>query len=178
MVAPRGSTASTSSSTDTQRAPVVRDLTPPLKHRLASLDTAMGANHVEVYDAAYPFPASPASQADTVINHMPHHTVSTSALDEVANGVPVVARRLPYSEHGALIDRSQTKEENLNPAHPSLALPRIRRALREPLAEFMGVFILIMFGDGVVAQVLLSDDSDGDYQSISWGWGLGVMLGV
>ncbi len=33
-------------------------------------------------------------------------------------------------------------------------------------------------GDGVVAQVVLSDGKKGDYQSISWGWGLGVMLGV
>lgn len=35
-----------------------------------------------------------------------------------------------------------------------------------------------MFGDGVVAQVVLSNGENGDYQSISWGWGLGVMLGV
>ncbi|KAK3722137.1 glycerol channel [Vermiconidia calcicola] len=35
-----------------------------------------------------------------------------------------------------------------------------------------------MFGDGVVAQVILSNGDGGDYQSISWGWGLGVMLGV
>ena len=35
-----------------------------------------------------------------------------------------------------------------------------------------------MFGDGVVAQVVLSKGEKGDYQSISWGWGLGVMLGV
>ena len=35
-----------------------------------------------------------------------------------------------------------------------------------------------MFGDGVVAQVVLSNSEKGNYQSISWGWGLGVMLGV
>lgn len=35
-----------------------------------------------------------------------------------------------------------------------------------------------MFGDGVVAQVVLSEGKKGDYQSITWGWGLGVMLGV
>ncbi|GAB7348696.1 hypothetical protein MBLNU459_g7439t2 [Dothideomycetes sp. NU459] len=35
-----------------------------------------------------------------------------------------------------------------------------------------------MFGDGVVAQVVLSNGEKGNYQSISWGWGLGVMLGV
>jgi aquaglyceroporin related protein len=28
-----------------------------------------------------------------------------------------------------------------------------------------------MFGDGVVAQVVLSGGSHGDYQFISWGWG-------
>lgn len=30
----------------------------------------------------------------------------------------------------------------------------------------------------VVAQVVLSGEEAGNYQSISWGWGLGVMLGV
>ncbi|KAK5798027.1 hypothetical protein VI817_004318 [Penicillium citrinum] len=49
---------------------------------------------------------------------------------------------------------------------------------REAFSEFFGTMILILFGDGVVAQVLLSHGQKGDYQSISWGWGLGVMLGV
>lgn len=48
---------------------------------------------------------------------------------------------------------------------------KIRTKLREPFAEFFGVFIMILFGDGVVAQVILSDSKKGDYQSISWGWG-------
>ncbi|KAF2690240.1 aquaporin [Lentithecium fluviatile CBS 122367] len=63
---------------------------------------------------------------------------------------------------------------------------RVRIALREPFAEFWGVVIMILFGDGSVAQVLLSTgqatapggNGFGAYQSISWGWGLGVMLGV
>ncbi|OCL12285.1 aquaporin [Glonium stellatum] len=63
---------------------------------------------------------------------------------------------------------------------------RIRLVLREPFAEFWGVFIMVLFGDGSVAQVLLSagqasapgGDGFGPYQSISWGWGLGVMLGI
>lgn len=45
---------------------------------------------------------------------------------------------------------------------------------------------MILFGDGAVAQVLLSTGQTtapggngfGSYQSISWGWGLGVMLGI
>lgn len=48
---------------------------------------------------------------------------------------------------------------------------KIRTKFREPFAEFFGVFIMILFGDGVVAQVVLSDSKKGDYQSISWGWG-------
>ncbi|KAL1622904.1 glycerol channel [Neofusicoccum ribis] len=61
---------------------------------------------------------------------------------------------------------------------PTLLWSRIRRIHKEAFSEFIGTFILIMFGDGVVAQVVLSGGEKGDYQSISWGWGLGVMLGV
>lgn len=56
--------------------------------------------------------------------------------------------------------------------------PKIRHFLREPFAEFWGCVILIVLGDGSVAQVTLSNGEKGDYQSISWGWGLGVMFGV
>jgi len=56
-------------------------------------------------------------------------------------------------------------------AEPDLAWSRIRHTLREPFSEFFGTFILIMFGDGVVAQVVLSGGANGSYQSITWGWG-------
>jgi hypothetical protein len=46
---------------------------------------------------------------------------------------------------------------------------RFRKYMRDPFAEFMGVFTLIIFGDGVVAQVVLSKGTRGDYQSINWG---------
>lgn len=65
--------------------------------------------------------------------------------------------------------------------YPSKSLPlwpRIRYAIREPLGEFLGTMILILFGDGVVAQVVLSSGTKGAYQSISWCWGIGVMFGV
>ena len=50
--------------------------------------------------------------------------------------------------------------------------------VREALAEFFGTFILIAFGVGVVAQVVLSGHTTGDYLSINLGWGLAVMMGV
>jgi len=83
----------------------------------------------------------------------------------------------PHAEHGALIDHKVPQDDVIQ-AQPDLLWSRVRHSLREPLAEFFGTFILIMFGDGVVAQVVLSGGKNGDYQSITWGWGLGVMLGV
>ena len=80
-------------------------------------------------------------------------------------------RAPPYAEHGPLINRSQTQELISDKAmNAALLWPRIRHYCRAPFAEFMGTFILIMFGDGVVAQVTLSNKEGGDYQSISWGW--------
>ncbi|MFC7248006.1 MIP/aquaporin family protein [Catellatospora aurea] len=47
---------------------------------------------------------------------------------------------------------------------------------RELSAEFAGTMILILFGVGVVAQVVAG--GLGDHDSIAWAWGLGVTLGV
>ncbi|POM79398.1 Aquaporin, partial [Phytophthora palmivora] len=50
--------------------------------------------------------------------------------------------------------------------------------LRECMAEFLGTMVLVMFGDGVVAQVVLSEDTRGDFTSISLCWGLGILFGI
>lgn len=51
--------------------------------------------------------------------------------------------------------------------------------LGELLAEFFGTMILILFGVGVVAQVVTQQDNDfGDHNAIALGWFLGVTLGV
>ena len=52
-----------------------------------------------------------------------------------------------------------------------------RPLLRELLAEFFGTFILIVFGVGVVAQVVLSRNGAGSYLSINIAWGLAVTMG-
>jgi MIP family channel proteins len=49
---------------------------------------------------------------------------------------------------------------------------------REAAAEFLGTFVLIVFGSGVVAQVVLSEKTHGDYLSINLAWGLAVTMGV
>ncbi|MBA2639263.1 MAG: aquaporin family protein [Nocardioidaceae bacterium] len=49
----------------------------------------------------------------------------------------------------------------------------------ELLAEFAGTMILILFGCGVVAQVVTTPSgANGDHDSIAWAWGIGVTLGV
>ncbi|AQS65846.1 MIP/aquaporin family protein [Streptomyces pactum] len=63
---------------------------------------------------------------------------------------------------------------------------RLKRSglIGELSAEFAGTMILILFGCGVVAQVVaggaLTDPEGGlgNHDSIAWAWGLGVTLGV
>jgi len=45
--------------------------------------------------------------------------------------------------------------------HHHLTLSSVRVIIREPFAEFFGVFIMILFGNGSVTQVLLSHGRDG-----------------
>ncbi|XP_024251987.1 aquaporin-10b [Oncorhynchus tshawytscha] len=56
---------------------------------------------------------------------------------------------------------------------------RIRSSLaRECLAECLGVYIMILFGCGSVAQVTTSENSNGHYLSINLGFALGTTFGV
>ena len=61
----------------------------------------------------------------------------------------------------------------------------------ESLAEFLGTFVLIAFGDGVVAMAVAALDSSGraatattifqasgDWLLITWGWAFAVAMGV
>src|SRR5215212_6825663 len=52
-----------------------------------------------------------------------------------------------------------------------------RGIARELLAEFFGTFVLIVFGVGVVAQVVLSKGAAGGALSINIAWGLAVTMG-
>ncbi len=59
-----------------------------------------------------------------------------------------------------------------------MELSHRRTLLGELVAEFAGTMILVLFGVGVVAQVVTSEGALGDHDSIAWAWGLGVTFGV
>lgn len=46
-------------------------------------------------------------------------------------------------------------DEHRDLEHNDLLWSRIRLVMREPFAEFFGTFIMVLFGDGSVAQVLI-----------------------
>jgi glycerol uptake facilitator protein len=60
--------------------------------------------------------------------------------------------------------------------------------LGDLMAEFLGTFVLISFGDGVVAMAVAAlnqsgrgtkiFDASGDWLLITWGWAVAVMLGI
>ena len=52
-----------------------------------------------------------------------------------------------------------------------------RGYVREVFAEFLGTFVLIVFGVGVVAQAILSGQTAGTFLSINLAWGLAVTMG-
>jgi len=54
----------------------------------------------------------------------------------------------------------------------------LRGTAREAAAEFLGTFVLIVFGTAVVAQVVLSGQTHGGYLSINIAWGLAVTMAV
>jgi MIP family channel proteins len=74
-----------------------------------------------------------------------------------------------------------TPEAVLSSATAAIATQQGRFAsplIREVAAEFLGTFTLIMFGAGVVAQVVLSGGTAGNYLSINIAWGLAVTMAV
>ncbi|KAF9468647.1 aquaporin [Collybia nuda] len=87
-----------------------------------------------------------------------------------------------HREH--LTESDTQSYHNAHVTHYPNRWSRYREILREPVAEFLGVAILVIFGAGVDCQVILSMNSGvasfprGSYLSINFGWGIGTALGV
>lgn len=58
------------------------------------------------------------------------------------------------------------------------SIGRLRYGLRDYIAEFWGTFIMIMFGDGVIAQTVLSKGVHGNQVTINICWGIAVIMGI
>jgi len=54
----------------------------------------------------------------------------------------------------------------------------LRHKYRDYIAEFWGTFVMIMFGDGVIAQAVLSRGVHGGQVTINLCWGIAVILGI
>lgn len=50
--------------------------------------------------------------------------------------------------------------------------------MREPFAEFIGTLVLVVFGVGGNLQATVTNNAGGSYESLSFAWGFGCMLGV
>jgi hypothetical protein len=61
------------------------------------------------------------------------------------------------------------------PVYLANPLSRLRFRYREYIGEFLGTMTILIFGNGVNCQVVLSELTQGNYLSISFGWGIGVM---
>lgn len=55
---------------------------------------------------------------------------------------------------------------------------KVRYLLREPFAEFLGTLVLVIFGVGGNLQATVTNGAGGSYESLSFAWGFGCMLGV
>lgn len=82
-----------------------------------------------------------------------------------------------------------SEDPHIRPGHEStnrFSWPSFRVVFREPFAELFGTMVMVMFGNGSVAQVLLGGgeinapgkNGYGSYQGINWGWGIGIFLGI
>lgn len=104
--------------------------------------------------------------------HQDSHSESSASVDKSIPQKNELSET--RAEHAGNAEMQAAYEEE----HEQLWWSRMRENMRDFWSEFFGTMMLILFGDGVVAQVVLSDGVKGEYQSISWGWGIGVMLGV
>ncbi|KND04976.1 MIP family channel protein [Spizellomyces punctatus DAOM BR117] len=84
----------------------------------------------------------------------------------------------PQESKETIVDMAPEIQDKVTHKNKSGHLAYIRHQFREELAELLGTFILIIFGNGVVAQVVLHNNKNGEYLSINIGWGLGVLFGI
>ncbi|SCU77375.1 LANO_0A00210g1_1 [Lachancea nothofagi CBS 11611] len=76
------------------------------------------------------------------------------------------------------IDDGGVDDDDSDPLTFTNYWAKIRYRMREPFAEFLGTLILVIFGVGGNLQATVTKGSGGSYESLSFAWGFGCMLGV
>ncbi|KAI9990968.1 hypothetical protein PInf_018586 [Phytophthora infestans] len=109
--------------------------------------------------------------------HTPIHRRPGQAPYNFAN-TPYTPRRRNASTHSVLhqTNRSQTWLADDKTRKLPIILKSVH--LRECLAEFLGTFVLCVFGLGVNNQVALSKGANGSWLSINICWGIALLMGV
>ena len=54
----------------------------------------------------------------------------------------------------------------------------MKEIYKELLSEFLGTFVMMLFGLGVVAMAVVFDGAKGNFLSITLAWGFAVMFGI
>ena len=73
---------------------------------------------------------------------------------------PVIRKVSTVRSRFGLQPEAPLDEDHQDLEHHDLVWSRIRLTMREPFAEFFGTFIMVLFGDGSVAQVYTSISLD------------------
>ena len=119
----------------------------PTRHYNSYSPSEDGPREGASFDSQY-LPQFPTGQEKVI--HLHHHNTN------------------PYTSN---ISARPTQPRNRRPWAARWISPKARSAYLEICSEFFGTFIFILFSLGSVAQVTLSSESKGDYQSIAWGFG-------
>ncbi|UZJ53450.1 hypothetical protein CBS101457_002770 [Exobasidium rhododendri] len=123
--------------------------------------------------------------ADQLRQHMDDAIEKVAAPEEQKEGANKSLKK--STETSYKVTEASSEDLTLDEEEEDFKFPnpwaRIRHKLREPFAEFLACFILITFGDGINVQVTASALYDaaspkGSYLSISFGWGIGVMMAI
>jgi hypothetical protein len=131
-------------------------------------------------------PPNPARPNSVPPDSTPTSNHEASAIErndtaETHQSATVSAQAHPIRARLGLKEKPPIDDSHDEHPHQELLWSRVRMTLREPFAEFWGTAVMVFFGNGSVAQVVLSQGTAvvaaapggngyGAYQSISWGW--------